>query len=761
MDETRPQPHTHILAAIGEPESLRPLLSLGYALAKVKQGRLTILCISQNERLPDWLQLPAHYDDVPIVTELVQSDDPARAILQYARQHRPDLLLVGWRKRAARRGYLLGSTLDPVLLQAPCPVATVRAAPTWPEVDLAGKETLNILAPVSGGPHTPLIIELGLNISTRSEVTALYVSPEEEDETELEAKRVWLDGLKASWADQPRFKTNLICAPTRRKGILAEAKKYDLIILGASHHSIFSQVLFGALPQRIALEYEGATIIVKQVEDSFSAKLGQLWRQSVRFLPALTSEERAEVYKQVRRSARPRIDFFMLIALSAGIAALGLLLSSPAVIIGAMLVAPLMSAIVGLGLGTIQGDLRLLRLAGSATLRGMALAIGMGVLVGWLAPFQSPTSEIMGRTAPSLLDLGVALVSGLAGAYALCRKNVSSALAGVAIAVALVPPLATVGIGLAWLNWQIAGGAFLLFLTNLVAISAASELLFFALGFRPRLKWEGRLGIFIINLANSTIWLILIGGILGYLTVAHFSEVALEKRIESVLQVEMQRIDRRIRVESWTRTEAEDGSLKLQVEVRSPHNLSHQSVVELQNRVAGILQLEQPLALVLVVIPATELDPVVPPTPTLTPTFTLTPTPGPSPTATATPTLTPTPTPPPTATATHTPTATATPTSTASPTASPTSTPTMTPTLTPTPVSAFVANTNGRGLKLRWTPAGLVVGALPEGTVVQILYDRATADGLAWVKVMDAEGRLGWVAESYLITNQVTATPGK
>jgi uncharacterized hydrophobic protein (TIGR00271 family) len=761
MEDPQSELNTHILAAIGEPESLRPLLNLGHALAKVKQGRLTVLCISQTGEFPDWLQIPANYGDVPIVTELVLSHDPAGAILQYTRQHRPNLLLVGWRKRAARRGYLLGSTLDPVLLQAPCPVATVRAKPTWPEEDLAQKETLNILAPVSGGPNTPLVLELALHLSTQAEVTALYVSPEEEDDTEREASRAWLAQLAAAWAGQPRFKANLICAPTRRKGILTEAEKYDLIIVGASRHNIFSQVLFGALPQRIALENEGATIIVKQVEDSLGSKLGQLWQQSIRFLPALTAEERAEVYKQVRRSARPRIDFFMLIALSAGIAALGLLLSSPAVIIGAMLVAPLMSAIVGLGLGTIQGDLRLLRLAGSATLRGMTLAISMGLFIGWLAPFQSPTPEMMSRTAPSLLDLGVALISGLAGAYALCRKNISSALAGVAIAVALVPPLATVGIGLAWLNWHIAGGAFLLFLTNLVAISAASELLFFALGFRPRLKWEGRLGIFMINLTHSTVWLILIGGILGYFTATHFSEMALERRIESVLRAELQQIDRRIRLDNWTKTKADDGSLKLEVEVRSPYSLNHQSVVELQHRVAEELQLGQPLALILMVIPATELDPVVPPTPTPTPTFTLTSTPGPSPTSTATPTSTPTQTPTLTATPTHTPTPTATQTPTASPTTTPTSTPTTTPTLTPTPVSALVANTNGRGLMLRWTPAGRVVGALPEGTVVQLLYERAAADGLAWVMVTDLEGRVGWVAESYLITNQAIATPGK
>jgi uncharacterized membrane protein len=82
----------------------------------------------------------------------------------------------------------------------------------------------------------------------------------------------------------------------------------------------------------------------------------------------------------------------------------------------------------------------------------------MGVTASLILPDAQPTSEVMGRTAPSLLDMGVALISGLAGAYAICREDVSSALPGVAIAAALVPPLAAVGIGLAQLDIKIAAG---------------------------------------------------------------------------------------------------------------------------------------------------------------------------------------------------------------------------------------------------------------------------------------------------------------
>jgi len=213
-------------------------------------------------------------------------------------------------------------------------------------------------------------------------------------------------------------------------------------------------------------------------------------------LPDLTPAERVEIYKQVHRNARPRRDFLIMIALAAGIAGLGLRLNSPAVLIGAMLISPLMSAIVGLGLGAVRADRRLMSISGSALAQGILVAVAMGIVAAWAIPGTEPTAEIMARTEPSLLDLGVALISGLAGAYAICRRDASSALVGVAIAVALVPPLVTAGIGLAWLNWPIAGGAALLFITNLIAISAASELLFLILGFGPQLNRQSERSLF-------------------------------------------------------------------------------------------------------------------------------------------------------------------------------------------------------------------------------------------------------------------------
>ena len=137
----------------------------------------------------------------------------------------------------------------------------------------------------------------------------------------------------------------------------------------------------------------------------------------------------------------------MLIILASTIAYYGLLQSSAAVIIGAMLVAPLMSPMIAMAHAIVMGNLTMLRRAFLSTLAGVGVAIGIAALFTLLLPSIPPSREILSRTAPTLLDLCVALASGAAAAYALARKEVAAALPGVAIAAALVPPLCVVGYG--------------------------------------------------------------------------------------------------------------------------------------------------------------------------------------------------------------------------------------------------------------------------------------------------------------------------
>jgi uncharacterized hydrophobic protein (TIGR00271 family) len=704
-------------------------------------------------------------DNVPVGVIIGAGRNPGAEILATTRKDPPDLLLLGWRGRRSQGRHLLGSTLDPVVQYAPCDVLVVREDGAKPSLGEALPSIKRVLVPMGGGPNSPLALDLALTLSPEVQVTALSVAREVQGQVALSLSRERLAEALEPWDGEPRIESKVVQASSVIKGLLAEASKgYDLVMIGASHESYLDRVLFGNIPQTVAARSPAPAVVVKR--HTRRRRMGTWLRRAgwrlFEMLPTLDLHEQIEVYKAIREGAQPKVDFFVMIALSSAIASFGLLLNSPAVIIGAMLVAPLMAAIFGLSLGVVRGDLRLLRLATSATLRGVLLSILLAVLLTLVIPTATPQGEILSRTKPNLLDLGVALASGAAGAYALCRKDVSTALPGVAIAAALVPPLATIGIGLAL--WQrglpggagIAGGALLLFITNLVAISAAGGLVFLWLGFRPIPGQQARAHVFQGGVIGTVLLLVAVTIPLGILTAQSVREAAFEERLARAIRNEVAAMNPadagalgQIELADWERLPVEDDNdtIHLQVWVRSPRTVRHQEVVELQERLAGTLQL--PVELQLSVIRTTCLDPFVPPTPTPTPPPGSTATFTPSPTATPTSTSTPTPTP----TATATPTATPTPTPTATPTYTPTPTSTPTPTPTATPVLAEVGGTGGQGVWMYRQPGlkGIKITAWRDGTVVTIAGGPEEADGYIWIQIIDPKGRLGWIPDRYLI----------
>ena len=186
----------------------------------------------------------------------------------------------------------------------------------------------------------------------------------------------------------------------------------------------------------------------------------------------LDQEAKKQVTEEIKADSSPGFDFYLLVILSASIATLGLITNSPAVIIGAMLLAPLMSPIIGLGLATTTGNTRLIKDSLTALLRGGIMAILLSAALtkfNELMPFVSLhelPAEIIARSHPSPIDLGIALAGGLAASYALTNPNLSAALPGVAIATALMPPLCSVGAGIALGEFDVAGGALLLFTSD-------------------------------------------------------------------------------------------------------------------------------------------------------------------------------------------------------------------------------------------------------------------------------------------------------
>ena len=204
------------------------------------------------------------------------------------------------------------------------------------------------------------------------------------------------------------------------------------------------------------------------------------------------SVDHAAVLAKVDEDACWSGHYLFMIVISAGIAVLGLLLSSPAVVIGAMLISPMMGPIIALGFGIALFDIARIQCSLQTLIGGVLVAVGFCALITLVSPLQTVTAEIAARTRPNLFDLGVAMLSGAGGTYAMIRGR-HGAIVGVAIAVAVMPPLATVGFGLASANRSIVLGAAFLFVTNLTAISLTAAVFARIYGFAhqlsPRQGW--------------------------------------------------------------------------------------------------------------------------------------------------------------------------------------------------------------------------------------------------------------------------------
>jgi uncharacterized hydrophobic protein (TIGR00271 family) len=198
----------------------------------------------------------------------------------------------------------------------------------------------------------------------------------------------------------------------------------------------------------------------------------------------LQKQLRETVRENIRSGSELSSAYVLMNLLAATIATYGLFANSPAVVISAMIVAVLLGPIVGVSLALVDIDMKLLLKSLTSLLAGAIGVLVIAFIIGTIHKDMPITNEIMARTAPNLLDLMVALAGGAAGAYATVSPRLSIAVVGVAIAVALVPPLSAAGILFARGEVGLAFGALLLTFTNMVAIQFASSVVLWLTGFR-------------------------------------------------------------------------------------------------------------------------------------------------------------------------------------------------------------------------------------------------------------------------------------
>ena len=380
-----------------------------------------------------------------------------------------------------------------VFRAAPCQVAVVKG-----EVP-AGEGTSQILVASEGETDSDqrLAIARSLQLAKALEtekVGLLYVRPDD-DEVAAEIAERHLSQLAKTKHDKsaeivPRsILADSLCDGIRQIPDLG----FDVLLVGTRKEkvirSLFLDLDLG--PQEVA-----PSIVAVRAAVPLTVRVWggvTLWVRSK--VPQIDRERRVKLVDDLQLNSQFNFDFGALISLSTLIAALGLVRDSGAVVIGAMLVAPLMTPLVAMGFALVQGNLKLIRSALRSVSWGFAIALLIGASIGLMLRLFAPGLEISeqmaDRGSPNFLDLVVALASGVAAAYAMGRPNLISALPGVAIAAALVPPIATSGLALTMEDLTLAGGASLLFFTNIVAIVLGTAITFWCVGISTRIS-EGR-----------------------------------------------------------------------------------------------------------------------------------------------------------------------------------------------------------------------------------------------------------------------------
>jgi uncharacterized hydrophobic protein (TIGR00271 family) len=354
------------------------------------------------------------------------------------------------------------------------------------------KEDGELLVAAGQGPHGRNAIKLAaaLGDETGRKLTSLFVEPDIGPYAQGVGERILSRLVKGTLAEKPsaNVKQQVVIHNDPAKGIQQACREMpvEVIVCGATRLGALGEIRSSSVPNKILRSHPDATLIAVRNTVPLRNRL-QRWLLSMvqRYVPQMVREERTEFVEHIQSNAQWNFDFRLLIGLSTIIATLGLLDSSAAVIIGAMLVAPLMTPLLGLGLAIAQGNQRLAKMTLKAVSLGFVTAFGLALVIGLLiGEFQVATPEMEARDWPKMIDLIIAFVSGLAAAYASGRPGLMAALPGVAIAAALLPPIATSGLALSIKDYDLAFGALLLFGVNMVAIVMAAALSVWALGIR-------------------------------------------------------------------------------------------------------------------------------------------------------------------------------------------------------------------------------------------------------------------------------------
>ena len=424
-----------------------------------------------RDSLPKWAHL-----------SWCRSEDRRKLLLEYLERNEMKLLVIGKHQSSNRedRDIVLSRGL---FEWAPCPVLIMRVGEGLPD-------SREILVPCSGGRHSRRALRLAHSFAP-DRVTALFVTVDADEVSHTVGDNFLKKAIERAEIDQKLVRRKVVLSNHAREGIRKEVEEgdYGLVIVGAGGEGRVRRKLFGIVPSRFVEAEKGLAVAVLRSAKPASHRFREWLASRIALsVPQLKREDRIALMEEMESKARWNFDFAALMAMATLIASLGLLANSVAVVIGAMLVAPLMMPLIGSGLALVQGNWPLWTRSIKAVVLGFCAALFIGLASGCLARWTgfAMTGELLARGKPTLLDLGIAFVSGVAASYCLARPKLSGALAGVAIAAALVPPIATVGISAGLGAFENATGAALLFGTNVVTVILGAAANFWLAGLRGR-----------------------------------------------------------------------------------------------------------------------------------------------------------------------------------------------------------------------------------------------------------------------------------
>ncbi|MCE2473324.1 MAG: TIGR00341 family protein [Anaerolineae bacterium] len=479
-----------VVVPISRPDTAAEMLRIAGEMVHPVDGLVIALVISlgdaeQTNRVSD--QVNQVIEDfrntdaghrVELVTEI--SASISRGILDVARERNTDVILLGVQRPTQGR-VKLGTVVENVIAAAPCGVLIYRSALS-PHFD-------RVVVPVDGGLPSVVAMKLGVSFALQHTIPLRQMSVQFDYHYDPEHEAA----IKRYEEHLPRNKDlmpQVIIGRNPASEIVRDMTPDDLLVMGFSQKTDFERHIFDDLSNQLLNSAPGPVIMISQIEWRRGIR-GALEHGIARLNPQLTLVEQNELIWSAQKYASSNLDYTVMIVLSAALATLGLLTNSAAVIIGAMLVAPLMSPLSSFSTGMATGILHLTRRASVTLFAGVTLALLISIVMGVVLPIDTPTDEMLARGSPNLLDAAIALVSGWVAAYATARKGIPAALAGVAIAAALMPPLCTIGLGIALQDIDLAFGANLLFLANIAFIIAAQYITFLWMGMHPSEDREG------------------------------------------------------------------------------------------------------------------------------------------------------------------------------------------------------------------------------------------------------------------------------